>query len=404
MKNILVAQSGGPTAAINATLAGVVECALISGQADKILGAVNGIEGVLNERFIDLREKLDSTEKLELLCQTPAAALGSCRLKIREREQLAQITEIFRKWEISCFIYIGGNDSMDTVHKLSAYMEEEGIQGISVIGAPKTIDNDLMGTDHCPGFGSAAKYIATTFSEIERDCYVYTVKCVTIVEVMGRNAGWLTAASALARLNGGGGPDFIYLCEKPFDTEQFLKDVREKLQKQDSVIVAVSEGIKTADGRYVSEQVQSSALDNFGHAYIAGAGKVLEELVRERIGCKVRAIELSLMQRCAAHLASATDISESRMLGMEACQCALEGKTGQMAAVIRKSHEPYQVTFGSVPVSQAANAEKKVPEEWITGDGHDVTEDMIRYLRPLIRGERREIYKNGIPAHISLYP
>ena len=404
MKNVLVAQSGGPTAAINATLAGVVECAVSSGQADRIYGAVNGIEGVLAERFIDLRQKLDSTEKLQLLCQTPAAALGSCRLKIRERDQLRQIAEVLKKWEISCFVYIGGNDSMDTVDKLSAYLAEEGITDIAVMGAPKTIDNDLMGTDHCPGFGSAAKYIAAAFAELERDCHVYTVKCATIVEIMGRNAGWLTAASALARVNGGKGPDLIYLCERPFDTEQFLADLREKLQTQDSVIVAISEGIRDREGRYISEQVQAGGPDNFGHAYIAGSGKVLEQLVRERIGCKVRSIELSLLQRCAGHFASATDISESRMLGMKACQCALEGQSGQMAAVVRTGNDPYRVEFTSVPVSGAANAEKQVPDSWITGDGHNVTEEMLQYLRPLIRGENPVICRDGIPVHLSLYP
>ena len=403
MKNLLVAQSGGPTAAINATVAGVVACALSSGKVDHIYGAVNGIEGVLAERFVDLREKLDSAEKLDLLAQTPAAALGSCRLKIREREQLKQIVEVLKKREIAYFIYTCGNDSMDTVDKLSAYIAEEGIEGIAVMGAPKTIDNDLMGTDHCPGFGSAAKYIAATFAELERDCHVYTTKCVTIVEVMGRNAGWLTASSALARLNGGNGPDLIYLCEKPFDTEDFLKVVEEKLKTQDSVLVAISEGIKDAEGHYVSEQVQTKALDNFGHAYISGSAKVLEQIVQDRIGCKVRSIELSLMQRCAAHIASATDISESRMLGMKACQSALEGQSGQMAAVIRKSDDPYTVTFETIPVKDAANAEKKVPDEWITPDGHDVTDEMIAYLKPLIQGECRNICENGIPVHIRLY-
>lgn len=404
MKNLLVAQSGGPTAAINATLAGVVECALSSGQTDKIYGAVNGIEGVLSRRFIDLRQKLDSTEKLSLLCQTPAAALGSCRLKIQKREQLKAIAEILKEWEISCFVYIGGNDSMDTVDQLSAYLAEQGITDIAVVGAPKTVDNDLMGTDHCPGFGSAAKYIAATFSELERDCHVYTAKSVTIVEIMGRNAGWLTASSALARVNGSGGPDLIYLCERPFDTERFLSDLREKLERQNSVLAAVSEGIRDAEGRYISEQVQSGALDNFGHAYIAGAGKVLEQLVRERIGCKVRSIELSLMQRSAAHIASATDIAESRMIGIKACQCALEGRSGQMAAVIRESSDPYRVSFRSVPVREAANAEKKVPDEWITPDGCGVTDEMLEYLKPLIQGEPKVEYRNGIPAHISLYP
>ena len=290
MRNLLVAQSGGPTAAINATVAGVVSCAVLSGKVDHIYGAVNGIEGVLAEKFLDLGKKLDSAEKISLLMQTPAAALGSCRYKLGDpeenKEDFEEILQIFRRHEIRYFIYIGGNDSMDTVDKMSKYCKENGVDDVFVVGAPKTIDNDLVETDHCPGFGSAAKYLAATFAELERDCHVYEKKAVTIVEVMGRNAGWLTAASALSRVNGGEGPSLIYLCEPVFDTEQFLKDVQEKLEQKDSVLVAISEGIHDSEGRYVSEQVQSDAQDQFGHSYIAGSAKVLEELVRDRIGCK----------------------------------------------------------------------------------------------------------------------
>ena len=407
MKNLLVAQSGGPTAAINATLAGVIAGAYTSGKVDKVLGAVNGIQGVFAENFIDLREKVSGAEQLDLLAQTPAAALGSCRFKLKDlekdQEQFEEIVRIFRKHEISYFIYIGGNDSMDTVDKLSAYCAGKGIHDIFVVGAPKTIDNDLMGTDHCPGFGSAAKYIAATFSEIERDCHVYNTKEVTIVEVMGRKAGWLTAASALARGNGEPGPALIYLCETAFDTERFLSDVRAKLEEQDAVVVAISEGIRNKDGAYISEEVQSGAVDNFGHSYISGSGKVLENLVREKIGCKVRSIELNLMQRCAGHIASAVDIQESRMLGMTACQCALEGRNAVMAAIIRKSDEPYEVEFASVPVSEVSNREKKVPAEWVNEAGNDVTEELLSYLRPLIRGENAVRYENGIPKHLVLY-
>ena len=406
MRNLLVAQSGGPTAAINATVAGVVSCAVLSGKVDHIYGAVNGIEGVLAEKFLDLGKKLDSAEKISLLMQTPAAALGSCRYKLPESLEDPVYPKLFRKFEemnIGWFFYIGGNDSMDTVNKLSKYCKENGVEDVFVVGAPKTIDNDLVGTDHCPGFGSAAKYLAATFAELERDCHVYEKKAVTIVEVMGRNAGWLTAASALSRVNGGEGPNLIYLCEPAFDTEQFLKDVQEKLEQKDSVLVAISEGIHDSEGRYVSEQVQSDAQDQFGHSYIAGSAKVLEELVRDRIGCKVRSIELNLMQRCAAHLASATDLEESRMLGMKACQCALEKQGGQMASIRRISADPYRVEYTSVPVSEVANKEKKVPLPWITEDGHDVTEEMMAYLRPLILGEPAMQYENGIPVHIELY-
>ncbi|MCI5649298.1 MAG: 6-phosphofructokinase [Fusicatenibacter sp.] len=407
MKNLLVAQSGGPTAAINATVAGVVSCAQSSGMVDTVYGAINGIEGVLEERFVNLGETLCGSQQISLLMQTPAAALGSCRFKLKDLKkdasQFEKIIEVFRRHEIRYFIYIGGNDSMDTVDKLSAYCTQQGIDDIHVIGAPKTIDNDLVGTDHCPGFGSAAKYIAATFAELERDCHVYTTKAVTIVEVMGRNAGWLTAASALARVNGGDGPSLIYLCESVFDTERFLADVREQLQKKDSVVVAISEGIHDTQGHYISEQVQSGALDQFGHSYIAGSAKVLEELVRTRIGCKVRSIELNLMQRCAGHIASATDLNESRMLGMKACQCAIEGNSGLMASVERISDNPYRVRYMAVPVCDVSNAEKKVPMEWITPDGHDVTEEMMVYLQPLILGEPEVQYQNGIPLHLFLY-
>lgn len=407
MRNLLVAQSGGPTSAINATIAGVILEAYASDQVDTIYGAVNGIKGVLEERFVNLSEKVPGEDELEILCQTPAAALGSCRVKLKNPEeddsQFQEIIRIFRKHGIAYFIYAGGNDSMDTVDKLAAYCKEHEIEDIHVMGAPKTIDNDLVGTDHCPGFGSAAKYIATTFSELERDCHVYDTKAVTIVEVMGRNAGWLTAASALARNNGAEGPSLIYLCEPAFSVESFLADVKGKLEKQDSVLVAISEGIKDKDGVYISEQVQSGAVDNFGHSYIAGSARVLEDIVRREIGCKVRSIELNLMQRCASHIASKTDIQESKMLGMTACRCALQGKSGLMASVERISSHPYQVRYTAVPVCEVSNQEKKVPADYINEAGNDVTEKMMEYLKPLIHGETEVIYENGIPKHLYLY-
>lgn len=407
MKNILVAQSGGPTAAINATVAGVISVALSSKNVEKIYGVQNGIQGVLDETFIDLRKKIKNIQDLELLSHTPAAALGSCRLKLKDLEkdqaQFEKIIKILRKHEISCFVYIGGNDSMDTVDKLSAYCTNHNILDITIVGAPKTVDNDLMGTDHCPGFGSAAKYIGVTFAELERDCNVYKTKAVTIVEVMGRNAGWLTAASSLARLNGGKGPDFIYLCEPVFSIDNFIKDVKGKLKEQDAVLIAISEGIKNENGRYISEQAQSGAADAFGHSYIAGSAKILENAVRENIGCKVRSIELNLMQRCAGHIASAADIEESKMLGMKACQCALEGENGVMSAIIRKSNNPYTVEYTAVPVSSVSNEEKKVPADYINSENNDVTEKMIEYLRPLIQGEVNQVYENGIPKQLVLY-
>ena len=405
--NVIVGQSGGPTAAINASLAGVYRTAKDRG-ADKVYGMLHGIQGLLKEKYIDLSDHIKTELDAELLKRTPAAFLGSCRYKLPEihenREVYDKIFEILDKLDIEVFIYIGGNDSMDTIKKLSDYAIIFG-HAIRFIGCPKTIDNDLALTDHTPGYGSAAKYIGTSMKEIIRDsfCLEYEKGVVSIVEIMGRNAGWLTAASALSRVNGGEGPNLIYLCEPAFDTEQFLKDVQEKLEQKDSVLVAISEGIHDSEGRYVSEQVQSDAQDQFGHSYIAGSAKVLEELVRDRIGCKVRFIELNLMQRCAAHLASATDLEESRMLGMKACQCALEKQGGQMASIRRISADPYRVEYTSVPVSEVANKEKKVPLPWITEDGHDVTEEMMAYLRPLILGEPAMQYENGIPVHIELY-
>ncbi len=404
MKHMLIAQSGGPSAAINATVAGVVERCLTSDKVDRIYGAVNGIKGVLNGNYVDLTEILSSPEQLRLLCSTPAAALGSCRLKLNNADegQLGQIVDALLSREIGYFVYIGGNDSMDTVYQLSAYIKKHNIQGLSVMGAPKTIDNDLPMTDHCPGFGSAAKYIAATFAEIVRDCEVYDIPAVTIVEVMGRNAGWLTAASALSRENGGTGPQLIYLCERAFDTEQFISDVKACLAKRNAVVVAVSEGLKNADGSYLSES-KGRGVDVFGHAALSGTAKVLEGLVKEKIGCKVRSIELNLMQRCASHLASANDLSESKMLGMTAADRALNGISGEMAIVERLSSAPYRVRYGTTDIALVANLEKKVPDSCIHPQGNDVTEQMLEYLRPLVHGEVQVPMCGGVPVHLELY-
>lgn len=404
MKHMLIAQSGGPSAAINATVAGVVERCMTSDKVDRIYGAVNGIKGVLNGNYVDLTEILSSPEQLRLLCSTPAAALGSCRLKLNNADegQLGQIVDALLSREIGYFVYVGGNDSMDTVYQLSAYIKKHNIQGLSVMGAPKTIDNDLPMTDHCPGFGSAAKYIAATFAEIVRDCEVYDIPAVTIVEVMGRNAGWLTAASALSRENGGTGPQLIYLCERAFDTEQFIRDVKDCLAKRNAVVVAVSEGLKNADGSYLSES-KGRGVDVFGHAALSGTAKVLEGLVKEKIGCKVRSIELNLMQRCASHLASANDLSESKMLGMTAADRALNGVSGEMAIVERLSSAPYRVRYGTTDIALVANLEKKVPDSCINPQGNDVTEQMLEYLRPLVHGEVQVPMCGGVPVHLELY-
>jgi len=406
MNNLLVAQSGGPTVAINASLVGVLQGVRASSKVDNVYGAKNGIDGVLKENFIDLNEVLRNTEAMDTLCYTPSSALGTCRHKMgdwrKDEVPYKKIIDVFYKYNIKYFIYIGGNDSMDTVDKLSEYCKVNDHDFI-IMGAPKTVDNDLNLTDHSPGFGSAAKYIATSISELERDIAAYDVPAVTIVEIMGRNAGWLTAAASLARVNGSAGADLIYLCEKAFDNARFIKDVKDKIAKKSSILVAVSEGVKDSQGNYVSDQISSGAVDNFGHKYIAGAARALEQLVRNEIGCKVRSIELNLMQRSAAHIASETDIIESCMLGQKAVNCALDGETGRMAAIKRLSDMPYRVEFISVPVDQVANHEKIVPMEWITPEGNDVTEELVAYMKPLIQGETNIKYENGIPKQIKLY-
>ena len=407
MKNLLVAQSGGPSAAINATLVGVVEKGLSDKNIGKIYGAKNGIMGILTDKLIELNDKLADPEMLQLLCQTPSSALGSCRMKLSHWEESTfeydKIIKIFRKYDIGYFVYIGGNDSMDTVHKLAGFCERMHIDDIKIIGAPKTIDNDLMETDHCPGFGSAAKYVATTMSEISCDCNVYAQPSITIVEIMGRYAGWLTAASALGRLNGDSAPDLIYLCERPFCVDQFLDDVREKMAEKHSIIIAVSEGLKNEEGDYVTDSLSDRAADAFGHKILAGASRYLEEILRFEIGCKVRSIELNVMQRCASHVASASDIYEARMIGAAAADYAISGGTGKMACLRRISTKPYRFEIDFVEIEKIANQVKTVPDAWINEAGNDVTQEMIDYLLPLIQGELPCTYKNGVPVHLRLY-
>ena len=407
MKNLLVAQSGGPSAAINATLVGVVEKGLSDKNIGKIYGAKNGIMGILTDKLIELNDKLADPEMLQLLCQTPSSALGSCRMKLSHWEESTfeydKIIKIFRKYDIGYFVYIGGNDSMDTVHKLAGFCERMHIDDIKIIGAPKTIDNDLMETDHCPGFGSAAKYVATTMSEISCDCNVYAQPSITIVEIMGRDAGWLTAASALGRLNGDSAPDLIYLCERPFCVDQFLDDVREKMAEKHSIIIAVSEGLKNEEGDYVTDSLSDRAADAFGHKILAGASRYMEEILRFEIGCKVRSIELNVMQRCASHVASASDIYEARMIGAAAADYAISGGTGKMACLRRISTKPYRFEIDFVEIEKIANQVKTVPDAWINEAGNDVTQEMIDYLLPLIQGELPCTYKNGVPVHLRLY-
>lgn len=406
MKNLLVAQSGGPTAAINATLCGVVEKALMQEGIDHVYGAKYGVAGILNDNLIELENILNSSEKLQLLCQTPGAALGSCRLKLKDwtkdESDFEQIFKIFKKYNIGYFVYIGGNDSMDTVYKLSEYAALKKIDDIKIMGAPKTIDNDLCETDHCPGFGSAAKYIASTFAELSCDCDVYDIPAVTIVEVMGRDAGWLTAASALAKVNGASAPDLIYLCEKPFSVSTFLSDVRAVLEKKPTVVVAVSEGIHDENGVYIADSMQNTAVDAFGHKILAGAAQCLKDIVSNEIGCKVRSIELNLMQRCAGHIASGTDLYESKLLGYAAADHALCGCTGKMACIKRLQDKPYTTKIEFESIQNIANKVKTVPLSWINKEGNGVTQEMIDYLLPLMQGEVKVTYNNGIPEHIKL--
>ena len=406
MKNMLVAQSGGPSAAINATITGVIDAGIASDQVGHVYGARNGIKGVLNENFVNLDEVCDTKEKRDLLSVTPAAALGSCRWKLKDpkenAEEFEEIIRILRKNNIGYFVYTGGNDSMDTVYKLSIYCKENNIDDIKVMGAPKTIDNDIGETDHCPGFGSAAKFIATAFTEIACDCFVYDVPSVTIVEVMGRNAGWLTASSALARTEERRVPQLIYLCEKVFDEEKFIEDVNKALEKENNIIVAVSEGVKDATGHYVGEETKSGKEDAFGHKYLSGIGKYLEGLVGNRIGCKVRSVELNILQRCAGYMLSETDIIESRNLGAFAAVSAIRGESGKMSALKRICDDPYQVEIELADLSKIANFEKKVPMEWINEEGNDIKDDLLTYLKPLIQGEVQIPYENGVPRHFIL--
>ena len=404
--NVIVGQSGGPTAAINASLAGVYRTAKDRG-ANKVYGMLHGIQGLLKEKYIDLSDHIKTELDAELLKRTPAAFLGSCRYKLPEihenREVYDKIFEILDKLDIEAFIYIGGNDSMDTIKKLSDYAIVFG-HSIRFIGCPKTIDNDLALTDHTPGYGSAAKYIGTSMKEIIRDsfCLEYEKGVVSIVEIMGRNAGWLTAASALARIEGRKVPQLIYLCEKAFDEDQFIKDVNEALKKENNIIIAVSEGVKTADGNYVGEETKSGKEDVFGHKYLSGVGKYLEGLVGEKIGCKVRSVELNILQRCAGYMLSETDIMESRNLGAFAAVSAIRGKSGKMSAVRRISDDPYQVEIVLSDLSKIANYEKKVPMEWINEEGNDIKDELLTYLKPLIQGEVQIPYENGIPKRFIL--
>ncbi len=399
-KNALVGQSGGPTAAINASLSGVI-AEWLEKQSGILYGMSNGITGILSERLYNLTEIFSEKRgDLERLKLTPAAALGSCRKKLPPYESDGQFYEtlfgLFEKYEIGYFFYIGGNDSMDTVDKLFAYAEAHDID-VKFVGIPKTVDNDLCGTDHTPGFGSAAKFIASVCAETKRDTAVYTQKSVTVIEIMGRDAGWLTASAALAKTEYTDGPDLIYLPEVPFSFTQCFIDIEKCWEKAPDVLIAVSEGIRGKDGSYIS--ADSTKKDTFGHAALCGAANAVKNRVSEHFGCKVRSIEVNTPQRCAGHCLSLTDINEAVSVGAFGVREAISGKSGIMAATVRVSDNPYTVKNASFPVCEIANKVKAVPREFINADGNGITEAGLAYLRPLILGECSLSYSDGVPIH-----
>ena len=406
MKNLvgaaMFAQSGGPTSVINASAAGVFTEALASKNITAVYGAEHGIKGILDERFFDIGK--EDPKELELLKVTPSSALGSVRYKLKDYTvdptDYNRLLEIFKKYNIRYFFYNGGNDSMDTCNKISKFMANSGWD-CNVMGVPKTIDNDLYGTDHCPGYASAAKYIATTCMEVALDSHVYNTGLVCVMEIMGRNAGWLTAAAALSNVQGQG-VDLIYLPEVPFDMDKFVADVKAVCDKNNNkCLVAVSEGIKFADGRYVGEFTASST-DLFGHAQLGGVGGLLANVINQKLGIKTRGIELNLMQRCAAHCASQTDVDETFEAGRRAVRAAVDGITDYMVAYERKPGESYAIDYKLVPLELCANTEKTVPLEWITNNGTGVSKEFIDYALPLIQGESRTPCVNGLPRFAKL--
>ena len=399
----IIGQSGGPTSVINASAYGVIDTALKSGVITQVLGAENGIKGVLNDRLFDMG--LEDPEELQLMKYTPSSALGSCRYKIADPDvddtDYKRILEVFKKHNVRYFFYNGGNDSMDTCNKISKYMQRVGYD-CRVMGVPETIDNDLWGTDHCPGFASAAKYISTSCMEVYHDARVYDTGMICIIEIMGRHAGWLTAASALAT-EYGAGPDLIYLPETDFDMDKFIADVKRVYEEKGNCMVAVSEGIHYADGSFVSE-AKASATDGFGHAQLGGLEVLLQEVVKERIpGVKVRGIELSLLQRCAAHLASETDIEESYMAGKAAVENAINGISDRMVGFERGVQDgKYACKTKLIPLTDVANVEKKIPLEWINEDHNGVTRELIDYVLPLIQGEPELPKTDSLPRFCKL--
>ena len=398
--NALVGQSGGPTSVINITLAGIIKACSASKEISSLYGLRNGIEGLFKENLINLSESFTDERSYKLLKQTPASALGSCRLRLPSLEgdlsTYEHIAELFKKHNIRYFFYIGGNDSMDTVSKLNRYFESVSYD-VRIVGVPKTIDNDLVITDHTPGFGSCAKFVATAIKEIACDVSVYTAKSVTIVELMGRDAGWITSASALPKHICGYGADLVYLPEVAFCKDRFLNDVCEQLKEKSSILICVSEGIKYENGQYVSSTVDSGS-DGFANKYFDGVFKVLEDMIRNEIGCKVRSLQLSLIQRCSSHMLSKTDATESYRVGKEAVRLSINGYSGFMPAFVRNEGE-YKIKIKPICVDLVANNVKKVPREYINREGNNVTSACIEDLTPLILGEKNIEYETGMPSH-----
>lgn len=402
IQNCMVAQSGGPTVAINASLAGVIKGA--AGCYGTVYGSVNGILGILNEHYLNLSEIMEADDNaLERLIHTPAMYLGSCRFKLPDfMDDDSSYNYIFKQFEklnIGAFFYIGGNDSMDTADKLSRWAANNH-KDISFIGVPKTIDNDLPVTDHTPGYGSAARYVASTVREIVLDASVYQQPAVTIVELMGRHAGWVTAASSLARKFEGDNPLLIYMPEAPFEMESFFTDLENALSKSTAVVVCVSEGIRDASGKFICEYSTEAQLDTFGHKMLTGCGKLLESYVRNRFGVKVRSVELNVNQRCSSLLASLTDINEADMAGRTAVKCALEGVTGKMITFNRTDNSEYSLEYGLVDVCDVCNKEKPFPAEWITGNNNDISPEFAKYALPLIKGVPEHVFEDGVPKYL----
>jgi len=401
----IIGQSGGPTSVINASAYGVIHTALDDPNITAVYGAAHGIQGVLDDVLYDMGQ--EDPEELALLLHTPSSALGSCRYKLKDSDvddtDYRRILEVFKKHDVRYFFYNGGNDSMDTCNKISKYMQSAGYE-CRIMGVPKTIDNDLYGTDHCPGYGSAAKYIATSCMELYLDARVYYTGMICILEIMGRHAGWLTAASAIAQYYGKG-PDLIYLPERDFELDRFVKDVEQIYHDHGNCIVAVSEGIHDKDGKLIAEYgAENAPLDSFGHKQLGGLAATLAHIVKDKTGAKVRGIEFSLLQRCASHCASKTDIEESFLSGKAAVEYAVSGVTDKMVGFERRydANGNYVCHIKLMDLVDVANTEKKVPLEWITEEGNGVTEDYLRYALPLIQGTPDQPMEDGLPRFACL--